>query len=130
MNLAAIGLLTYGIHAVWLVLALVVLIVLIRLYIQTRMSGFLWLLFAVVVWPFLSRGASLALPMYVAQQGLAAGSLMAVTLEVAAVETIVGGVLLLVAVLVLQRQVAEQMLIVRPAIPGASTVSGLPPYRS
>lgn len=128
MNVATIGLLTYGMNAVWLVLALIVLIVLVRLYVQTRMSGFLWLLFAVVVWPFLSRGVSMALPVYIAQQAMTTDRMMMFSIGVAAIETILGAVFLLISVLVLQREITAQLLVGRTVVPGTRSVSGLPPY--
>lgn len=129
MNLAEIGLLSYGGSILWALIALVALVVLLRLYTQTRMSGFIWLLFAVVVWPVLARGVSLAMPMYLARQALPTTRMVVTTIAVGAFESIVGGLLLLVAVLVLQRQVTARMLtgqLVTPAVPPTPPTAGYP----
>jgi hypothetical protein len=118
MNFATIGLLTYGINALWLLFALIALILLVQLYTRTRMSGFLWLVFALVVWPFLSRAGSMVLPIYYARQALPAQSLMLTTLSVTAVETVIGGVLLLIALVVLQRELAQRNYAERMVAPG------------
>ncbi|WP_419806052.1 hypothetical protein [Terriglobus sp.] len=107
---------------VWLLIALVVLIYLVRLYQRTRMSGFLWLLVAVVVWPIIARLSTIAMPFWIATQHTSVTSVAAFSIILFGIESILGGVFLLTAAIVLDRQFAMRA----PAYP--VTAPGMPPY--
>ena len=89
---------------IWLIFAIVVTVVLVRAYMRTRMSGFIWLLMAVVVWPFFSRVLSMAVPLLAMRSALAGTSMIMGIGIVSAVESVVDGVLLLIASLKLAEQ--------------------------
>ncbi len=108
----------------WLIFAVIVTVVLVRAYTRTRMSGFVWLLMAVVVWPFFSRILSMAFPFLALRSALAGTSMIMGIGIVSAVESVVGGVLLLIATL----KLAEQC---RPALTGAQpSYTAAVPYPS
>ncbi len=89
----------------WFVFAVPTAVFLLRAYGRTKMSGFIWLLMALVVWPFIGQGARLALPMLASAGGYGIKPIMMMNLGI----TVVSGILLLVAVIVLDRELGERM---------------------
>ena len=123
MNPLALGALSTSFGVGWLLIALVVLVFFVRLYTRTRLSGFLWLMTAIVIWPFLARLSAFAVPFLISTTGTTSTSYAELSVIVFGLEGIVGGVLLLIAVIVLDRQFAAV------AMTTAMPASGLPPYR-
>ena len=112
MSTAGIG---AGFSLVWLVFAIGTTVFLLRAYSRSKLSGLLWLLGAVVVWPFCERVLQLFMPMLAASRGLAMNSLLMVSLGA----SVVSGVLLLIAVIVLDGELRRRMtpVVVEPSIP-------------
>ena len=96
-----------------LAFAIPVLIVLLRLYTRTRMKAFLWLVASLVAWPLLAVGTSIALPFFLrhlaASGGYGSSPVIAVYGLVFLVEALLGGALLLVSVIVLERELIARM---------------------
>ena len=90
---------------VWFCFAVPTAVFLLRAYGRTKMSGFIWLLMALVVWPFMAQGARLALPMLASEVGYGINPIMMMNLGL----SVVSGILLLVAVVVLDRELGERM---------------------
>ena len=107
----------------WFVFAVPTAVFLLRAYGRTKMSGFIWLLMALVVWPFIANGARFAFPMLSASMGLGIQPVMMMNLGL----SVVTGILLLVAVIVLDRELAQRMVpsttagVVAPSAPPPPT---------
>ena len=98
----------------WIAFAIPTLVFLLRLYTRTRMSGFLWLVAALVAWPVLARVVAIGMPMFAAATGIASSGLFGVRyLSIYSLifflESIIGGGLLLMAVITLDREMAARM---------------------
>ena len=123
MNPLALGAMSTSFSFGWLLVALVALVFLVRIYQRTGMSGFLWLLMAVVVWPTISRLSTVFLPFLIANRHESATSAAEFSIILFGVESLLGAALLLTAVVVLDRQFAARTLL--PPV----TTPGIPPYQ-
>lgn len=122
MNLLSIGMYSMAFQVLWFLGAIVVAVVLMQMYTRTRMSGFLWLLMAVVVWPTIARMFSVAstmlLPQYLSRtEGTTVSAALLMTC-VAGLEGLLGVALLIMAVLKLNRQFGRVMAGSLPPVPG------------
>ena len=110
----------------WIAFAIPTLVFLLRLYTRTRMTGFMWLVTALVAWPVLARVVSFGMPMFAAATGIASSGLfgvryLSVYTLILLVESLVGGALLLMAVFTLDREMTARME-PRPSAPPPATV--------
>ena len=112
--------------SLWMLTALPAGILLILGYVRSRLSGLLWLLFAVVVWPPIAHEA----PFIAGLLGIATGSVRVGSLVlpsivlVSAADTLTGGVLLLTGTLVLYRELRTRMPERAVSVPVASRQAG------
>ena len=90
---------------VWILFAVPTGIFLLRAYGRSKMSGFVWLLMALVVWPFVAQGMRLGLPALAAAGGYGMNPILLMNLGL----TVIGAVLLLVAVVVLERELGQRI---------------------
>jgi hypothetical protein len=90
-------------------------------YARTRLSGFLWLMAAIVIWPALAGLSTLAVGMTLG--GLTSAShrfpLSSLTLIVNVGDKVIGGSLLLTSVIILGNQVSRRLRAVNPPPPAA-----------
>ena len=90
------------------------LVLLLRAYDRTKMQGFAWLAVALVGWPFLARVISMSLPVLASSLGWGVGmSLFGVLglnffLLVSLAETLVGGGLLITALVILNQELGAR----------------------
>ena len=96
---------------VWFVFAVPTAVFLLRAYGRSKMSGFIWLLVALVVWPFLAQGARMMMPMLASQMGYGINPIMMMNLGL----TTISGVLVLIAVIVLDRELGQRIVAPQPA---------------
>lgn len=105
---------------VWLIFAIPAAVFLLRAYGRSKMSGFLWLFGALIVWPFVARILTPligVLGFAGATRGLNLGAMhLNFFILLSLAETLVGGVLLLTAVVILDRELASR-LVVSPMVP-------------
>ena len=109
MNPYIIGLLFF---CGWLLFAVPTLIFLIRAYAQSRMTGFLWLIAALVVWPAIARLLPILLPSISTASGIS--NLLGVPglsayLGLSLVKSLIGGALVLTSIVVLSREVTTRV---------------------
>ena len=110
MTAATIGI---AFSVVWFIFAVPTAVFLLRAYKRSKMSGFIWLLVALIIWPFLAQGVRVATPMLAAIGGYGINPMLMLNLGL----TVIGGVLLLIAVVVLDRELGERIVPSRPSIP-------------
>lgn len=107
MNTSTIGVLF---SLAWFVFAVPTAVFLLKAYGRSKMSGFLWLLVAVVVWPFCARLLTLGMGVMAAEAHLGVSSMLAVNLG----ETVIGAALLLTAVVILDRELGRRIVAAAP----------------
>ena len=111
MTSFTIGVLSAVLQVLWLLGAIAVTVALIQLYLRTRLSGWVWLLMAVAVWPLLDRLLTFAwnmyLPSYAGQTGSTLEQITALNIEIMGLGSLVEIVLLVTAVLKLRSQLAS-----------------------
>lgn len=100
----------------WFVFALIALAFLIRLYLRTRLSGWLWLLAALIVVPLLTRAASIATPILIASQGYTVHDAAILSIAIFGAAGLVEILLLLVGVILLDRQLGTPSATARPPV--------------
>ena len=105
----------------WFCFAVPVAVFLLRAYGRSKMSGFLWLLGAVVIWPLCARVLTAVMGMAAAMSHAGVNSMLTVSLG----ETVIGGGLLLVAAILLDRELKQR--IVGPVPVSAVSPSAVPP---
>jgi hypothetical protein len=105
----------------WVVLAVPAAVCLILSYQKSRMSGFLWLLWSVVVWPVVARsltlGVNMIAPSVMAARGLPLASYASGLMIISITEAALGGTFLFVACFILYKQIVQRMLPVLPVLP-------------
>ena len=89
------------------------LVLLLRAYSRSRMSGFLWLAVALVGWPAISRGLSILTPMLAGvtgatMHGIGGNPMLSIFSLISLGETIVGGILLITAIVILTGQLPHR----------------------
>jgi hypothetical protein len=125
-SVALLGTLSF---IIWIVIAAAGASILGVAYNRTRMLSFLWLLGAVVVWPTIGRltsfAFSMAAPHIAAGASMPMSSISMIFVGITLAETLVGGILLIVALAILSREcVARLAPKASPGVPGYSA----PPY--
>ena len=98
---------------VWFVFAVPTAIFLLRAYGRSKMSGFIWLLMGLVVWPFLAQGARIAMPMLASGMGYGFNPILILNFGL----SMVGALLVLVAVIILDRELGQRLVATQPVQP-------------
>ncbi len=125
MNISPAAIFGAVASALWIVIAIAASVPLLLAYGRTKMSSLLWLFGAVIVWPTVARLTSFSLgvaaPGLAAERALPFGSVSNMLFAVALLETLIGGILLVVALVLLgsecQARLASQVHPAAPAIP-------------
>ena len=117
MTTSAIGL---AFFLMWFLFAVPTAIFLLRAYGRSKMSGFLWLLAALVVWPFVSQAVRMELPMLAASTGFGRNPMLILNFGL----SLITAILVLIAVFVLDRELASRIVAAQPA---ASMLPSTPP---
>ena len=117
----------------WFIFALPTAVFLLRAYLRSKMSSFLWMFIALSVWPFTARILTVAVgaagSLLGASQGLTLGPLqLPGYLVMPVIEELVGGALLLFSVILLDRELTARLLPARIAPqPARSALPAAPP---
>ena len=120
MTASAIG---FAFFVVWFLFSVPTAIFLLRAYGRSKMSGFLWLLVALVVWPFLAQGARLGLPALVALMGYGITPMLIMNFGL----SLITALLVLIAVVILDGELARRIVAAQPAVSPAPSVIAAPP---
>ncbi len=117
MTTSAIGI---AFFLMWFLFAVPTAIFLLRAYGRSKMSGFLWLLVALVIWPFLAQGARMGLPMLAGEMGYGINPMLIINFAL----SLVTAILVLIAVIVLDRELAQRIVAAQPG--GSAAALNLP----
>ena len=101
MSATSIGLVSVAFQVLWFVGALVLTVLLIVAYSKQKHAGFLWLLAATVVWPLITRvatmGLTMSLPAIAARDGYPIQTIAVIQIGFSGVMSFVDVVLLIIA---------------------------------
>jgi hypothetical protein len=103
----------FAYFVVWFLFAVPATVFLLRAYGRSKMSGFMWLLMAVVVWPFMAQCIRLGMPAMAQVVGYSIQAVLMLNLGLA----VVGGILLVVAVAILDKELGQRIVAAQPVMP-------------